>query len=170
VAVLEGSPVALWVPTGTETKVHALAASPTKPHSLADEPAPIVLVELQLAPDRLVVIGRANGYQVPYLDPAYQATTIMPETGQSVLLTQGEGKDIMVSRAHFTLRAAAGGGVILTNGVPQLGGGIRPPMNWTYLLTPVTRVLDPGEELTIGPGAAVAIQLPNLCVLRLAAR
>src|SRR5262249_55984599 len=49
--------------------------------------------ELLLVPDRPALIGRAEGYEVPYLDPAYRPTTVVPGpgTGQSVLGAGGEG-------------------------------------------------------------------------------
>jgi hypothetical protein len=72
----------------------------------------------------------------------------------------GAGSDVYVSRAHFMLRAARRG-VTLVNGVPQRGGGLRPPLNGTWLLAPTFRKLDPGEEFLIESGASVRIRLPN---------
>jgi hypothetical protein len=43
-------------------------------------------------------------------------------------------------------------------------------MNGTWLVAPTVRFLDPGEEVLIGCGEAVAIRLPNRCVLQLKAR
>ena len=100
---------------------------------------------------------------------AYSPTPILPDSGQSVLRGHDES-DNWVSRAHFTLRGAPGGGIVFTNGVPRVGGGLRPPLNGTKLLVPTVRWLDPGEEVLIGLGEAVAIRLPNRCVLQLQAR
>lgn len=116
--------------------------------------------ELKLSPDRPAIIGRLEGGEVPYLDPAYRSTTVMPGTGQTVLQSNGQGRDVYVSRGHFMLRAAAGG-ITLVNGVPRRGGGIRPPMNWTRLIAPVSRALAPGEEYLIEQGATIVLLLPN---------
>jgi hypothetical protein len=124
--------------------------------------------ELKLAPNRPAVIGRAEGYPVPYLDPAYKATRLLPGTGQSVLHSGGDGTDTYVSRGHFMLRASAGG-IMLVNGVPRCGGGVRPPLNGTWMLYPVRRLLDPGEEFLITSGSAVVLWLPNGAQLRIAA-
>jgi hypothetical protein len=166
----------LWTPPDVETKVHEVPARLAEPYNFVGNPqrlreAPLSLacVELCLAPDRLIVIGRANGHRVPYLDPAYQATTIVPDSGQCVLRGNFWEEDILVSRAHFTLRAAVGG-IMFTNGVPRRGGGIRPPVNRTYLIAPVRRLLMPGEEVLIACGSSIAAELPNRCVLRLGAR
>ena len=124
---------------------------------------------LQLAPDRPAVIGRSNGYEVPYLDPAYTPTTVLPGTQQAVLHSGGQGTDIRVSRGHFMLRAVAGG-ISLVNGVPQRGGGIRVPLNGTWLLAPERRPLGPAEEYLIESGASVVLWLPNESELRIAAQ
>ena len=34
-------------------------------------------LQLKIAPDRPVIIGRAEGSGIPYLDPAYSSTTIL---------------------------------------------------------------------------------------------
>jgi len=94
---------------------------------------------------------------------------VVPETGQSVLWCDGRENDNYVSRAHFTLRGWPGGAVLFTNGVPRRGGGIRPPVNNTWLVSPDVRLLTPGEEVLIERGTSVAIQLPNRCVIQLAA-
>lgn len=125
--------------------------------------------DLQLAPDRPVIVGRQEGRRLEYLDPAYRPTQVVPDTGQSVLLTDGQGDDVYVSRGHFMLRGAAGG-VVFTNGVPRTGGGIRPPVNGTWLLTPVSRKLEPGEEVMIEKGGTLVIRLPNRCVIQIVAR
>lgn len=72
VALLEGTPVALWTPPDVETKVHEVPARLAEPYNfvgnpqhLREAPLSLVCVELCLAPDRLIVIGRANGHRVP---------------------------------------------------------------------------------------------------------
>lgn len=124
--------------------------------------------QLRLDPNRPVIIGRAEGYPVPYLDPAYRPTAVVPGTGESVLLSGGGRKDTVVSRGHFMLRAA-GRGILLVNGVPGVGGGIRPPTNWTLLVSPLCRKLGPGEEYLIEGGDAVILELPNGARLQIAA-
>jgi hypothetical protein len=163
VALLEGHSVTLW--TCPQTEVHAV------PETAVDSvPNTIAELALGLAPGRLVVVGRSTGRSpVPYLDPAYRATTMLPDSQQSVL--QGDDlADNWVSRAHFTLRGAPGGGVVFTNGVPAMGGGVRAPKNGTKLVAPTVRYLEPGEEVLIAYGDAVAVRLPNRCVLQLKAR
>ena len=156
VALLEGPAVNVW--TCPKTAV----MSDTVLHELPG-------LGLSLAPDRLVVVGRSTGkHAVPYLDPAYRATPVVPDTGQTVLSGDAE-HDNSVSRAHFTLRGAAGG-VVFTNGVPRLGGGVRPPVNGTWLVAPAVRFLDDGEELLIPRGDSLTLRLPNHCLLRLEAR
>ena len=123
-------------------------------------------VQLQLAPDCPVVIGRAEDGQPEYLDPAYRSTWLMPGTGQPIVRSASEGKDVCVSRAHFMLRGNVGG-IMLTNGVPRAGGGIRPPMNGTWMLEPVFRLMDPGEDYQIEHGTAAVLHLPNGTVLRI---
>ncbi len=160
VALLDGPSVTFWTCPGTSigdaTLVHEV------PGSVAE-------LALCLAPERLIVVGRSTGRSpVPYLDPAYSPTPILPDSGQSVL-RGGDPTDNWVSRAHFTLRGAPGGGIVFTNGVPRIGGGLRPPLNGTKLVAPAVRWLDPGEEVLIGLGETVAIRLPNRCVLQLKA-
>lgn len=133
------------------------------------DPATTHQATLQIEPDRPAVIGRSEGGKVPYLDPAYRATTIVPGSQETVLLHAGDGPDTYVSRGHFMLRAAAGG-VVLVNGVPAVGGGIRPPKNWTRLLSPVHRGLEPAEEYLIESGSGITIQLPNKSVIHIDAR
>jgi hypothetical protein len=125
-------------------------------------------VQLQLAPDRPVVIGRYQGHQPPYLDPAYRPTQLMPGTGRPVVRSESLGPDVWVSRAHFMLRGAAGG-IVLTNGVPRAGGGIRPPTNRTWLWETNWRLMQPGEEYLIGHGSAVSLRLPNGTVVQICA-
>jgi hypothetical protein len=161
VALLEGHPVTFW--TCPQTDVDIRTAIDGRPRERTE-------LALALAPDRLVVVGRATGeHAVPYLDPAYRATTVVPNTQQSVLLGD-DRTDNWVSRAHFTLRGGAGGSVVFTNGVPQAGGGIRPPTNGTWLVSPARRFLDAGEEIRLVCGEAVVIWLPNGCSLQLQAR
>src|SRR5262245_35281113 len=103
-SVLSGTSLTLWSDSGLE-------------RDTCPEP------RLQLSPDRPAIVGRSDGYEVPYLDPAYRPTTVVPGTGQNVL---GAGEwDIAVSRGHFMLRASPGG-IVLVNGVPGRGGGVRP--------------------------------------------
>lgn len=116
-----------------------------------------------------MIVGRQEGRKLDYLDPAYRPTQVVPDTGQSVLLSEGKGDDIYVSRGHFMLRGAAGG-VVFTNGVPRAGGGIRPPVNGTWLLAPASRKLEPGEEVVIERGGTLVIRLPNKCVIQIVAR
>lgn len=161
VALLDGPSVTFWACPGTS--VSALTLVHEVPGSVAE-------LALCLAPERLLVVGRSTGASpVPYLDPAYTPTPILPDSNQSVLRGHEES-DNWVSRAHFTLRGAAGGGVVFTNGVPKLGGGVRSPLNGTKMVAPYRRWLDAGEEVLIGLGEAVAIRLPNRCTLQLKAR
>jgi hypothetical protein len=125
-------------------------------------------IQLQLDPDHPVVIGRQEHGIPPYLDPAYRSTRLVPGSAQPVVRSGSEGRDICVSRAHFMLRGNAQG-IMLTNGVPHAGGGIRPPTNWTYMHEPQCRIMEPGEEYLIEHGAAVTLQLPNHNVLRICA-
>jgi hypothetical protein len=161
VTLVEGHSVVLW--TCPQTSVTSATVIDGRPHGSTE-------LALGLTPGRFVVIGRATpDCPVPYLDPAYRATTMLPDSQQSVVHGD-DPSDVYVSRAHFTLRGASGGGVVLTNGVPRAGGGVRPPTNGTKMLAPTARCLEPGEEVTIPYGDAVAIRLPNRCVLRLKAR
>jgi hypothetical protein len=123
-------------------------------------------VRLQLEPDRPAVIGRLEGKTPPYLDPSYRSTRVVPGTGQSVVRSGSEEPDVWVSRAHFMLRGDACG-IVLTNGVPHVGGGIRPPANGTWLWNASRRRMDPGEELLIEHGATATLSLPNGTVVRI---
>lgn len=125
-------------------------------------------VLLKLSPDCPAVIGRSDGPRPPYLDPTYCPTRIVPGTDQSVVQSSSMGPDVNVSRAHFMLRGNAQG-IMLTNGVPRLGGGIRPPMNGTWIVAPEWRCMEPGEDYQIEHGAAVSIHLPNRVVVRICA-
>jgi hypothetical protein len=124
---------------------------------VARSPADISL-ELQL--HQLIVIGRQEGGEVPYLDPQFRPTRMVSDTGQCVLKHEGHGRDIYVSRGHFVLRGHSSG-ILLINGVPRRGGGIRPPLNGTRLVAPAHRSLRPGEELLIQAGLLIKIELPN---------
>lgn len=150
VSVLSGDGITLWGCAAPEQDTSAHA-------------------ELHLAPEDTVIIGRAEGNGVPYLDPAYRATTIVPHTGRSILKSEGRGQDCTVSRAHFMLRGT-GSGIVLINGVPRRGGGIRPPRNWTQLLVPNDRRLGSGEEYVIRRGESVTLLLPNGSQVRIEAR
>jgi hypothetical protein len=162
VALLGGPPVAVWTCPQTSVSTHTRVVR-VSPDSFA-------ALSLCLSPARLVVVGRSAGRSpVPYLDPAYRATPVVPDSGQSVL-SGDEEADLVVSRAHFSLRGAPGGGIVLVNGVPRAGGGVRPPLNGTRLIAPANRLLDPGEEVLIACGSGVTIRLPNHCVLQLQAR
>jgi hypothetical protein len=125
-------------------------------------------VQLQLDPECPVVIGRQDHGIPPYLDPAYQSTRLVPGTGQPVVQSSSEGKDRSVSRAHFMLRGCSHG-ILLTNGVPRAGGGIRPPTNGTWMHEPQWRLMEPEEEFLIEHGTAVVLQLPNNNILRICA-
>jgi hypothetical protein len=116
--------------------------------------------QVALQEGRPVVVGRQQGGEVPYLDPSYVPTQVVPVTGQSVLTRAGTGPDLTVSRGHFLLRADREG-VVLLNGVPRRGGGVRPPLNGTWLLQPEHRRLDDAEEYLIRSGHAATIRLPN---------
>ena len=111
-----------------------------------------------------IVVGRANGQRVEYLDPSYQATNFVPGSHQSVLL--GEKQDNLVSRGHFTIKPTSNG-VYFINGVPGLDGTIRPPTNWTCVLTPVERLLEPREEFIIEADSSVLVRLPNESVIEI---
>ena len=100
ISVLSGSPLTTW------SSLPLTARSRTE-------------YAIRLMPDSPVVVGRYQGRVPPYLDPAYRPTRIVPGTGQAVLHSEGYGTDNYVSRAHFMLRAVAGG-IPFVNG--SLGG------------------------------------------------
>jgi hypothetical protein len=127
------------------------------------------VLELFLKPGQSAVIGRAHGCEVPYLDPAYVPTSLVPGSGETVLRGHGDRRDLFVSRGHFMLSAHPAG-LLLTNGVPRRGGGIRPPRNGTLLLDPVQRSMLPAEEHPIAYGSDVLLQLPNGSQVRIEAR
>jgi len=125
--------------------------------------------QVKVSPDRPVVIGRSEGHDVPYLDPAYRPTRVLPGTGQSVMRQEGRESDTWVSRGHFMLRAHPGG-IVFVNGVPHREGGIRPPMNGTWMLAPAHRKLDPEETYLIEHGQAATFWLPNGAEVRIDAQ
>jgi hypothetical protein len=125
--------------------------------------------QLRLEPQRPAIVGRQEGGTIEYLDPAYRPTQLVPDSGQCVLRGGGNPDDGFVSRGHFMLRAATHG-ILLVNGVPRTGGGIRPPLNGTWLVLPIHRRLAPGEEYLIERGADVVIRLPNASQIRIGAR
>jgi len=145
-----GGGMTLWSPAGTTSKTDSL-------------------IKLQLQPGQQVVIGRQEGGELEYLDPRFTPTQIVPQTGRPILAHHGAEQDMFVSRGHFML-CGARGGIVLTNGVPRRGGGIRPPRNWTKLLYPEQRLLTPAEELWIGPGDMARISLPNDTVISIQAQ
>jgi hypothetical protein len=119
-------------------------------------------------PVRPIVIGRSESGIPEYLDPAYRTTRLVPGTGQAVVQSDSAGSDVYVSRGHFMLRGDSRG-IVLTDGVPRLGGGIRPPRNRTWLWGTDWRLMDPGEEFLIEHGASVALRLPNGTVVQICA-
>ena len=123
---------------------------------------------LKLQPEQAVVVGRQNGGRIEYLDPNYHPTHMVPNSDQCVLTGHGHGRDNYVSRGHFTLKGSVHG-VVLINGVPRRGGGIRPPVNGTWLLSPNRRQLEKEESYLIERGASAKIHLPNGTVLLLSA-
>lgn len=154
---------------GSSASVSILFGPPLSVGDSVLDPDSRPVLELFLQPGQSAVIGRAHGCEVPYLDPAYRPTSLVPGTGETILLGEGDRRNLYVSRAHFTLSAHAAG-ILLINGVPQRGGGIRPPRNGTLLLDPVQRPLLAGEEHTIDHGSAVTLQLPNGSQVRIEAR
>jgi hypothetical protein len=121
-------------------------------------------LKLQLSPDRTLVIGRKNGGEIEYLDPRYQSSPFVPNSDRTIL--SRSMWDRCVSRGHFMLKGSPHGeGLVLVNGVPRRGGGIRPPLFWTKLLAPECRMMAPAEEYLIPPGTSVKIMLPNSAVI-----
>src|SRR5205807_2293126 len=104
---------------------------------------------LQIERNHHVVIGRQEGGEIEYLDPRCRPTRMVPVTGQPVL--KQHESDLWVSRGHFMLRAASRG-LLLVNGVPRRGGGLRPPLNGTRMLSPHHRDMEPREEFLIESG------------------
>jgi hypothetical protein len=150
VSIIEGPTLNLWsIATATEGKTEGE-------------------LKLQLQPDQPVVIGRQEGGQVEYLDPRYQPTQMLPNSSRRVVTSLNRGTDICVSRGHFMLKGSLHG-ILLLNGVPRRGGGIRPPLNGTVMLEPDYRSMKQGEEYMIERGAAAKIRLPNGTVILLRA-
>ena len=123
---------------------------------------------LQLQPDQSIVIGRQEGGPLEYLDPRYQPTRIVPGSRKPVVANGRDLSERTVSRGHFMLKGSAAG-IVLRNGVPRRGGGVRPPLNGTFLIEPQARWLINGEEYLIERGAAARIGLPNGTILLLQA-
>jgi hypothetical protein len=123
-------------------------------------------VHLQIDPHGAVIVGRQEGGETPYLDPSFRPTQFVLNSGERVL--RGQDADNCVSRGHFMLRAADGG-IVLVNGVPRRGGGIRPPLNGTWLEAPRQRSLAPGEEYLIEKASAASFRLPNGSTIRISA-
>ena len=123
---------------------------------------------LQLQPDEAVVIGRQEGGRIEYLDPCYQPTQMLPNSGQRVVTSPKSVADTYVSRGHIMLKGRLHG-ILLVNGVPRQGGGIRPPKNGTKMLEPTHRQMVQGEEYMIEMQATVKICLPNGTVILLRA-
>jgi len=121
-------------------------------------------LKLQLQPEQSVVIGRQEGGQIEYLDPSYQPTQLLPNSSRRVVTSLNTEINGCVSRGHFMLKGSVRG-IVLLNGVPRRGGGMRPPLNGTVMLEPECRSLDEGEEYTIERGATAKIRLPNGTVL-----
>jgi len=113
---------------------------------------------LDLSPHELVVIGRQQGGRLEYLDPSYTPSQLVPDSGQSVLMN--DAKDTYVSRGHFTLKGSSKG-ILLLIGVPGVEGGVRLPVNWTFMVEPVYREMKKGEVFLVERGSSVKIMLPN---------
>ncbi|MCI0642835.1 MAG: hypothetical protein L0Y70_27450 [Gemmataceae bacterium] len=114
-----------------------------------------------------IVIGRQHGGEIEYLDPAFAPTPIYSRDGESILRSDNQW-NLYVSRGHFMLRGHACG-LVLVNGVPRRGGGIRPPLNGTFLVRPDYRFMWPGEEYVIESTTTTTIQLPNGTVISIRA-
>ncbi len=123
-------------------------------------------LSLSLSPGASVIIGRQEGGQTEYLDPAYLPTRTLPGTSQKVV--SNNSRDNYVSRGHFMLRGSSQG-IVFVNGVPRRGGGIRPPRNWTQMLSPSRRLFEEGEEFLIEKAASLKIHLPNGAVIEIGA-
>jgi hypothetical protein len=124
--------------------------------------------ELRLEPDRPIILGRSEGSPVPYFDPLYTSTTMVPGGRQTMLLNDGRGTDLCVSRGHLMLRFAPRG-ILLVNGVPQVEAPIRPPLNGTLLIYPILRRLAPCEEDLIEKEMSVILGLPNGAEIQISA-
>ena len=106
-----------------------------------------------------MVIGRQEGGGTEYLHPHYRPTQHVPGSSRRVL-SGDRHKDKWVSRGHFML-CHHQQGIELTNGVPHREGGIRPPLNGTWLLEPERRFMEQGESYLIKNGDSAKISLPN---------
>lgn len=158
-----------WPCTATLSLLQGTALTITSTNYPTPVPDSCTQVRLELQPDQPTIVGRCPdpNYEVPYLEVGYHSFDLMPGTCESVL--QYTERDLIVSRAHFMLKQL-GAGVLFTNGVPRRGGGIRPPLNGTRLLTPEDRLIEPAEELFIPRGEEITIRLPNDTILEIAAR
>jgi hypothetical protein len=123
---------------------------------------------LRLQPERIVIIGRQEGGEIEYLDPHYHPTQMLPNSGRPVVTSLHGEADRRVSRGHFMLRGTSAG-ILLVNGVPRRGGGIRPPLNGTVMVEPAHRQMADGEEHLIEHGNSAMIRLPNLTVVLICA-
>jgi hypothetical protein len=121
-------------------------------------------LRLQLQPDQAVVIGRQEGGQIEYLDPRFHPTPMLPNTSRRVATLFCRETEKCVSRGHFMLKGSLHG-ILLVNGVPRRGGGIRPPLNGTLMLEPQWCLMKQGEEYMIERGATAKIRLPNGTVI-----
>jgi hypothetical protein len=139
--------------SGSETMVWSSVELTPSPEGLS----------ARLRPGCPLVIGRQEGGEIEYLDPHYQPTRLAPDSSRTILSGNRE-KDIWVSRGHFMLNADPRG-ILLTNAVPHRQGGIRPPLNGTWLLEPECRVLGQGEDYLIERGKTAKISLPNQTVI-----
>jgi hypothetical protein len=139
-------------------RIHGSTATLWGAHDTISLTVPGPETRLCLQPGASIVVGRQQGGALDYLDPDFRPTNIEPTGGCPVL--RGNQHDICVSRGHFTLRGSSRG-IVLVNGVPRRGGGIRPPVNGTRLVQPVHRSMEPAEEFLIEPGSSAALVLPN---------
>lgn len=126
--------------------------------------APDAEEELQLEPDKPIVLGRQNGGDVPYLQKGYRPSNTMP--GTNAPITQS---DETVSRAHFQLIARADGSIDFVNGVPGRDNQLRAPTNGTTLLAPENRSLNPGEIYNIAAGQAAKLKLGATTIILISA-
>jgi hypothetical protein len=60
-------------------------------------------------------------------------------------------------------------GIVLTTGVPKVGGGIRPPNNGTCMPPPVYRALEPGEVYLVEHNATATPNVPNRTTVKIRA-
>ena len=123
---------------------------------------------LALAPHQTAVIGRQEGGEIEYLDPAFQPTQMLPGAEQPIVACARQGADTFVSRGHFMLKGDVDG-ILLVNGVPRRGGGIRTPLNGTRMIAPQDRTMTEAEEWLIPRGDSVRLRLPNHLIVCIAA-